>query len=71
MGGGDDAEGWVTPATCSFEPTTDRRSRLADLRTARHHHAAAASGSDVYVFGGAPCPDYGRTDSVEKLTLRR
>ena len=69
VGGGDDAEEWVTPGTWSFEPETERWQRLSDLREARHGHAAAAVGDEIYVFGGAPCPSYGRTDSVEKLTL--
>ena len=68
VGGGDDAEGWVTPATWWFEPRTQHWRRLADLRIPRHGHAAAAVGDEIYVFGGAPCPGYGRTDSVERLT---
>ena len=69
IGGGDDIEDWVTPATWAFDPATDRWQRLADLRAPRHGHAAAALGADVYVFGGAPCPGYGLTDSVEKLEV--
>ncbi len=69
ISGGDDIEGWVTPGTWSFNPETGRWQRLADLREARHGHAAAAVGDEIYVFGGAPCPDYGLTDSVEQLTL--
>ena len=70
ISGGDDTEGWVTPGTWSFQPETGRWQRLSDLREARHGHAAAAVGDEIYVFGGAPCPGYGHTDSVEKLTLR-
>ena len=69
VGGGDDAEEWVTPGTWSFEPGTGRWRRLSDLTVARHGHAAAAVGDEIYGFGGAPCASYGRTDSVEKLTL--
>jgi hypothetical protein len=69
IGGGDDIEEWVTPGTWSFEPATERWRRLSDLREARHGHAAAAVGDEIYVFGGAPCPGYGRSDSVEMLTL--
>lgn len=71
IGGGDDTEGWVTPAAWSFDPAAGRWERLADLRVARHGHGSAAVGDAVYVFGGAPCPDYGRTDSVERLKLGR
>jgi len=67
ISGGDDREEWVTPGTWSFHPGTGRWQRLADLRTARHGHAAVAVRDEIYVFGGAPCPGYGRTDSVEKL----
>jgi len=69
ISGGDDREVWVTPAVWSLDPDTGRWQRLADLRVPRHGHAAAAFGHEVYVFGGAPCPGYGRTDSVEKLAL--
>ena len=69
ISGGDDREAWVTPGTWSFDPDTGRWQRLADLRVPRHGHAAAAVGDEIYVFGGAPCPGYGYTDSVEKLTL--
>jgi N-acetylneuraminic acid mutarotase len=69
ISGGDDDEGWVTPGTWAFDPAADRWQRLADLRVPRHGHGAAAVGDDIYVFGGAPCPGYGRTDSVEKLSL--
>ena len=69
ISGGDDREVWVTPAVWSLDPGTGRWQRLADLRVPRHGHAAAAVGDEIYVFGGAPCPGYGRTDSVEKLTL--
>ncbi|HEU0304887.1 MAG TPA: DUF1668 domain-containing protein [Gaiellaceae bacterium] len=68
-GGDDGGEGWVTPATWAFDPASSRWQRLADLQTPRHGHAAAAFGGKLYVFGGAPCPDYGLTDSVESLEL--
>ena len=67
IGGGDDGENWVTPATWALDPDEGHWRRLADLNVARHGHGAAAVGSDVYVFGGAPCPGYGRTDAVESL----
>lgn len=67
IGGGDDEEHWLTPATWALDPTENTWHRLADLNVARHGHGAAAVGSDVYVFGGAPCPGYGRTDAVEYL----
>jgi N-acetylneuraminic acid mutarotase len=71
ISGGDDREAWVTPAVWSLDPRTGRWQRLADLRVPRHGHAAAVVGNEIYVFGGAPCPGYGRTDSVEKLTVGR
>ena len=67
IGGGDDGESWVTPATWGLDPDEDRWQRLADLDVARHGHGAAAVGSDVYVFAGAPCPGYGHTTAVETL----
>jgi N-acetylneuraminic acid mutarotase len=69
VGGGDDREHWVTPATWAFRPDNGRWQRLADLGTARHGHGAAAVGNALYVLGGAPCPGYGRTDTVESLRL--
>ena len=69
-GGGDDRGTWITPATWSLDPAENRWRRLADLTAARHGHGVAALGSDVYVFGGSPCPGYGRSDSVERLTAR-
>jgi N-acetylneuraminic acid mutarotase len=68
IGGGDDTELWVTPATWALDPAAENAwRRLADLDVARHGHGAAVLGSDVYVFGGAPCPGYGRTEVVESL----
>jgi non-specific serine/threonine protein kinase len=67
IGGGDDEEAWVTPATWALDPAGDEWRRLADLNVARHGHGAAVVGQDVYVFAGAPCPGYGRTDAVELL----
>jgi N-acetylneuraminic acid mutarotase len=67
VGGGDDREHWVTPATWAFRPATGGWRRLADLETARHGHAAAVVGDAIYVLGGAPCPGYGHTDTVESL----
>jgi N-acetylneuraminic acid mutarotase len=69
VGGGDDDEAWVTPATWAFDPASDRWQRLADLSVARHGHAAAALGNTAYVFGGAPCPGYAETDSAESLLV--
>jgi N-acetylneuraminic acid mutarotase len=69
VGGGDDAEGWVTPATWAYAPAEDRWRPLADLGVARHGHAAVAFGDRLYVFGGSPCPGYGRTDAVETLVV--
>jgi N-acetylneuraminic acid mutarotase len=71
IGGGDDEESWVTPATWGFNPDEGRWRRLADLNVARHGHGAASVGSNVYVFGGAPCPGYGFTDVAESLTVER
>lgn len=68
-GGGDDAAGWVTPATWSLGASDEGWARLADLTVARHGHGSAAVGDTLYVFGGAPCPGYGRTDSVESLRV--
>jgi N-acetylneuraminic acid mutarotase len=67
VGGGDDDQQWVTPATWALDRERDAWRRLADLNVARHGLAAAAVGPTVYVFGGAPCPGYGRTDVVESL----
>ena len=67
IGGGDDAEAWVTPATWALDADEGGWHRLADLNVARHGHGAAAVGSEVFVFGGAPCPGYGVTDAVESL----
>ena len=67
IGGGDDEEQWVTPAAWALAPGDSKWRRLADLNVSRHGHAAAAVDSGVFVFGGAPCPGYGRTESVEFL----
>jgi N-acetylneuraminic acid mutarotase len=69
IGGGDDDEYWVTPATWAYDPGVNRWQRLADLRVARHGHAAAAVGATAYTFGGAPCPGFGVTASGEALEL--
>ena len=69
LGGGDDGEDWVTPATWSFDPDSNRWQRLADLRLSRHGHAAAALGADAYAFGGSPCPGYAVTDTAEGLEV--
>lgn len=70
IGGSDEEEDWVTPATWAFDPSSNSWERLADLRIARHGHAAAALGDTAYVFGGAPCPGYAATDSAEALRAR-
>lgn len=67
-GGGDDAGGWVTPATWVLQG--DRWERMPDLQVGRHGHGMAALDGAVYVFGGSPCAGYGVTDSVERLALR-
>lgn len=69
IGGGDDHEHWVTPATWAFDPAADRWQRLADLSVARHGHAAAAIGTTAYTFGGSPCPGFGVTATGETLEL--
>ena len=69
ISGGDDDEGWVTPATWALDPVTLHWTRLPDLRRPRHGHAAAAAAGGVFVFGGAPCPGIGDTSSVERLSL--
>jgi Kelch motif protein len=68
-GGGDDDEGWVTPATWALGASDPSWTRLADLSVPRHGHGSAAVGDKLYVFGGAPCPGYGRTASVEGLQV--
>jgi non-specific serine/threonine protein kinase len=67
IGGGDDPERWVTPATWALDAGDGRWRRLADLNVARHGHGAAVVDGTVYVFAGAPCPGYGHTDVVELL----
>jgi N-acetylneuraminic acid mutarotase len=67
IGGGDDGESWVTPATWGLDPDEGEWRRLADLNVARHGHGAATVGDQVYVFAGAPCPGYGVTDVVESF----
>jgi N-acetylneuraminic acid mutarotase len=71
VGGGDDIEDWVTPATWALWPKQERWRRLADLQVPRHGHASAALRDRIYVFGGAPCADYGRTPNVESLSAAR
>lgn len=68
IGGGDDREHWITPASWALDPAENKWRRLADLNVARHGLAVAAVGPDVYVFAGSPCPGYGRSDAVELLT---
>ena len=68
ISGGDDDKGWVTPATWALGPRGWER--LADLAVPRHGHAAAAANGRAFVFGGAPCAGYGKTDSVETVSLR-
>jgi hypothetical protein len=70
IGGGDDPEGWVTGASWAYSPGADSWRRLPDLVHARHGHGAAETGGRAYVFGGAPCPGVGRTESAEMLDLR-
>jgi len=67
IAGGDDDEGWVTPAVWAFDPGAGRWSRLPDLRVPRHGHAATAARGQLLVFGGAPCARYGRTGAAESL----
>jgi N-acetylneuraminic acid mutarotase len=67
VGGGDDGERWVTPATWAFHPVRETWRRLPDLNLARHGHGIAVANGRVYVFGGAPCVGFGTTDSVESL----
>lgn len=67
VAGGDDLEGWVTPAVWALDPDPPHWTRLRDLSVARHGHAAAAAGGRIYVFGGAPCAGFGQTTSVESL----
>jgi non-specific serine/threonine protein kinase len=67
-GGGDDAGGWVTPATWRLRDGAWQR--LPDLAVPRHGHGMAAADGVVYVFGGSPCAGYGLTSSVERLMLR-
>jgi len=69
LGGGDDGEQWVTPASWAFDPGVGRWRRLPDLSVARHGHTAAAVGARVYAIGGSPCPGFGRTASIESLTV--
>ena len=74
-GGGDDlgtdgVDPWVTGAVWSFEPATQSWRRLANLIQPRHGHAAAVAQGRIYVLGGAPCPSFGETDSVESLQIR-
>jgi hypothetical protein len=68
-GGGDDAGGWITPATWERRADGSWR-RLPDLSVARHGHGMAALHGSVYVFGGSPCAGYGSTDSVERLRVQ-
>lgn len=70
IGGGDDAEHWVAPAAWSFDPDEGTWRRLSDLNVARHGHATAAVGDTAFAIGGAPCPGFGRTASIESLTVR-
>jgi non-specific serine/threonine protein kinase len=67
IAGGDDHEGWVTPAVWAFDPAAGRWGRLPNLRVARHGHAATVARDRVYVFGGSPCARYGRTGAAESL----
>jgi hypothetical protein len=39
------------------------------METPRHAHAAVAAAGRLVVFGGAPCPGFGQTRSVESLEL--
>lgn len=71
LGGGDDLEMWITPATWAYDPQRDEWRRLADPAVPRHGHASAVLGDRVYVFGGAPCAGFGRTASVESLAVDR
>jgi N-acetylneuraminic acid mutarotase len=74
IAGGDDLEDdgippWVTGAVYAFDPVRTSWERLPDLNVPRHGHAATTAAGRAYVFGGSPCPDYGRTGSVESLEL--
>jgi N-acetylneuraminic acid mutarotase len=75
VAGGDDLgtggiKPWVTAAVWAFDPGGEEWRRLPDLNVARHGHAAAVANDRIYVLGGAPCPDFGLTDSVESLRIR-
>ena len=67
--GGDDLDGWVTPATWAFDPGEGQWRRLPDMKVARHGHASATVGNRVFVFSGAPCAGFGRTASAESLPV--
>lgn len=69
ISGGNDREGWVTPATWAFDPHRGAWRRLSDLRLARHRMAGAVVGDRIYVFGGFYCPGSGRTGTAESLRV--
>jgi N-acetylneuraminic acid mutarotase len=69
VGGGDDHQDWVTPATWAYDPARNRWRRLPDLRVPRHAHGTAIAGDRLYVLAGAPCAGYGETDAVESLPV--
>lgn len=74
-GGGDDAGwqdggGFVTGDVRAYVPGEGWR-LLPDLGTPRHGHASAVVGERLFVLGGAPCPGFGRTPSVESVEIPR
>jgi N-acetylneuraminic acid mutarotase len=76
--GGDEEEGWtrgvrgwVTPAVWAFDSRAGAWTRLPDLGTPRHGHAAAVVGGRLFVFGGTDCPGYSRIRTAESLDVRR
>jgi N-acetylneuraminic acid mutarotase len=71
VAGGDDLEGWVTPATWAFDPRHGEWRRLPDVTVPRHGYASATVGDRIYIFTGAPCAGWGQTVSAESLSLGR
>jgi len=69
LGGADEIEKWITPTVWAFNPDTNRWRRLPDLEEARHSLTATVGAGRIWAMGGAPCPGFGLSSTVESLPV--
>jgi len=52
----EDGGGWVTPSAWSFNPRTNRWTRLPNMHFERRGSGVAATEGRIYALGGSYCP---------------